>query len=108
MRLKYRSHGQSKDDHPFYVKADWNHPVQPSVALESYLVEDKLQLAEIKITTAKQNLSSKERKTLKELKQNADIIITVVMNKLDKMRWGQIEVNVQQNYRPLVGPIVML
>ena len=41
--------------HPFYVKSKWiPAPVQQSVALESYLEEVKLQLAEIKITKPKQ------------------------------------------------------
>lgn len=50
MRLKYMFHGQNREIHPFYVKSDWNPPVQPSVALESYLEEVKLQLAEIHVT----------------------------------------------------------
>ena len=45
MRLKYMFHGKNREVHPFYVKSDWNPPVQPSVALESYLEEVKSQLA---------------------------------------------------------------
>lgn len=61
MRFKYMFYGQNTDVHPFYVKSDWNPPVQPSsVALESYLKEVKLQLAELKITKPKQNFSCKE------------------------------------------------
>ena len=41
MRLKYMFHGKNREVHPFYVKSDWNPPVQPSVALESYLEEIK-------------------------------------------------------------------
>ena len=68
MRLKYMFHGQNREIHPFYVKSDWVPPVQPSVALESYLEEVKLQLAEIHITKPKHNLSRNERKALNELK----------------------------------------
>ena len=73
MHLKYMFHGKNREVHPFYVKSDWNPPVQPSVALESYLEEVKSQLAEIKITKPKNNLSRKEHEALTELKQNTDI-----------------------------------
>ena len=42
MRLKYIFHGQNKSIHPFYVKSNWEPPVQPSVTLEHYLEEVKL------------------------------------------------------------------
>ena len=73
MRLKYMFHGKNREVHPFYVKSDWNPPVQPSVALESYLEEVKSQLAEIKITKPKNAFSRKEHEALTELKQNTDI-----------------------------------
>ena len=73
MRLKYIFHGKKKEIHPFYVKSNWNPPVQPSVALESYLEEVKSHLAEIEITKPKCNLSRKEHQALIELKQNTDI-----------------------------------
>ena len=87
-------HRKKWDVHPFYVKCDWNPPVQPSVAFETYLEEVKLQLAEMKITKPKNNLSCKEHEALTELKQNKDINLkkadkgstTVVMNKTDKIR----------------------
>ena len=37
MRLKYIFHRQNKSIHPFYVKSNWEPPVQPSVTLEHYL-----------------------------------------------------------------------
>ena len=49
MHLKYMFLGKNREVYPFYVKSDWNQPVQPSVALESYPKEVKSQLAEIKI-----------------------------------------------------------
>ena len=114
MRLKYMFHGKNREVHPFYVKSDWNSPVQPSVALESYLEEVKSQLAEIKITKPKNNLSRKEHEALTELKQNTDINLkkadkgstTVVMNKTDKIREGQIQIEDKHNYRPLSQPMV--
>ena len=114
MRLKYMFHGQNREIHPFYVKSDWNPPVQPSVALESYLEEVKLQLAKIHITKPKRNLSHNERKALNELKQNHHINLkkadkgstTVVMNKTDKIREGQSQINDENNYSPLTEPMV--
>ena len=63
MRLKYIFHGQEKEPHPFYVKSHWEPPVQPSVALENYLEGVKTELAEIKLSKQKQNLSHKECQT---------------------------------------------
>ena len=89
-------------------------PVQPSEALESYLEEVKSQLAEIKITRPKNNSSRKEYEALTGLKQNTDINLkkadkgstTVVMNKTDKIREGQIQIDDKHNYRPLSEPVV--
>ena len=53
-------HGKNRVVHPFYIESDWNPPVQPSVALESYLEEVKSQLAEVKIRKPKNNLSRKQ------------------------------------------------
>lgn len=64
MRLRYIFHGQKKPTHPFYVKSNWDPPVEPSVALESYLEEVKQQIAQIKITKPNQNLSRKERQAI--------------------------------------------
>ena len=95
IRLKYIFHSKKKEINPFYVKSNWNPPVQPSVARESYLKEVISHLAEIEITKAKCNLSRKDQ-VLIELKQNTDInikkadkgSITVVMSKTDKIREG--------------------
>ena len=114
MRLKYMFHGQNRKIHPFYVKSDWNTPVQPSVALESYLKEVKLQLAEIHITKPKQKLSLYEWKALNEPRQNHHINLkkadkgstTVVMNKTGKIREGQSQINDEYNYSSLTEPMV--
>ena len=98
MRLKYIFHKENKEPHPFHVHADWNPPVQKSVALESYLENVKIQLAEIKPIKPKNNLSHNEYKALTELKKNTNIVLkkadkgtaTVIMNKCDKIQEAQI------------------
>ena len=113
MRLKNIFHGKKKEIHPFHVKSNWNPPVQPSVALERDLEKVKSHLAEIEIKP-KCILSRKEHQALIELKQNTDINIkkadkgstTVVMNKTDKIREGQIQIEDEHNYRPLLEPMV--
>ena len=114
MRLKYMFYGHNRNVHPFYVKSNWNPPVQRSVALESYLEEVKLQLTEIQITKPKQNLSRDEQKALNELKQNNDINLkkadkgstTVIMNKTDKIKEGENLLNDEQSYKRLTEPMV--
>ena len=39
MRLQYIFHREENEPHPFHVKSDWEPPVQPSVALETFLEE---------------------------------------------------------------------
>ena len=67
MRLQHMYYGTEKEQHPFYVKSNWNPPVQQSVALESYLEEVKISLAEINLTKPKNNLPPAEREALKAL-----------------------------------------
>ena len=74
MRLQYIFHGQNKEPHPFHVKSNWMPPVQPSVALESYLEDVKAQLADITVTKPKNNLSREEVKALKELKTQPEMM----------------------------------
>ena len=114
MRLKYMFYGHNRNVHPFYVKLNWNPPVQRSVALESYLEEVKLQLTEIQITKPKQNLSRDEQKALNKLKQNNDINLkkadkgstTVIMNKTGKIKEGENLLNDEQSYKRLTEPMV--
>ena len=114
MRLKYMFYRHNRNVHPFYVKSNWNPPVQKSVALENYLEEVKLQLTEIQITKPKQNLSRDEQKALNELKQNSDINLkkadkgstTVFMNKTDKIKEGENLLNDEQSYKRLTEPMV--
>ena len=42
MRLQYMHYCAEKKQRPFYVKSNWNPPMQQSVALESYLEEVKI------------------------------------------------------------------
>ena len=75
MRLKYIFHGNGKEPHPFHVKSDWDPPVQPSVAVETFLEEVKFERANIKFDRPKDNLSQGERKALKELSRDKNIVI---------------------------------
>ena len=61
MRLQFIFHGKDKEPHHFHVKSNWEPPIQPSVALETYLEEVKIQLAEIQISKPKNNLPTNER-----------------------------------------------
>ena len=78
------------------------------------LDKGKMDLAEIKITKPKQNLSRNDRKALSKLTQNKEINLkkadkgntTVVMNTIHKIQEGQIQLNDQDNYRPLDSPMV--
>ena len=60
MRLQYIFFWVDHELHPFHFKSDWILPVQPSVSLESYLEEVKVQLAEILLTKPKDNLPDME------------------------------------------------
>ena len=114
MRLKYIFHGQDKEPHPFHVKSTWKPPIQRSVALESYLEEVKIQLAEIKPTKPKNNLPAAEQRALKALKHDKEINLkkadkgttTVVFNIQDKIKEGQIQLDNKEHYRQLEEPMV--
>ena len=114
MRLKYIFHGQNNKPHPYHVKSNWIPQVQPSVALESYLEEVKLQLAEIKLSQPRNNLSSKEREALQSLKRNKDLNVkkadkgscVVIMDTEKKINEGQTLLDNSKHYRPLDEPMV--
>ena len=57
---------EEKGTHPCHVKSDWDPPVQPSVALETYLEEVRFKLATVNIGKSKHNLSPEERCAPKE------------------------------------------
>ena len=83
--------------------------VQPSIALETFLEEVKLELASIEFDKPKDNISTGERQALKELSRNKSIILkksdkgntTVLMSRQDKLNEGQVLLNDSNNYRPL-------
>ena len=114
MRLLYIFHGQNREPHPFQVKSTWMPQVQHSVALESYLEKVKAQLAEIKITKPKNNLSRNEVKALKELKNNPAINLkkadkgttTVIMNKAEKIYEANVQLDNRKHYERLKAPMV--
>ena len=75
MRLRYIFHNKENEQHPFHVKSNWEPPVQQSVALETYLEEVRVKLAEIELITPRNNLPFKERKALRALRSNSEITI---------------------------------
>ena len=64
--LQYIFYREEKEPHSFHVKSNWNLPVQPSVALQTFLEEVRFELATINIKP-KDNLSHAEPCALKEL-----------------------------------------
>ena len=114
MRLQYIFHGVEKEPHPFNVKSDWKRPVQPSVALETFQEEVKLELASIEFDKPKDNISTGERQALKELSSNQSIIltksdkdnITGLMSRQDKLTEGQVLLDDLNNYQPIDRPMV--
>ena len=98
MRLQYIFHGKERERHPFHVKLDWIPSVQPSVALETFLEEVKIELARTELVKLKDNISMGERQALKELSRNKSIILkksdkgstTVLMSRQDKLNEGQV------------------
>ena len=61
MCLQYIFHGEKTKPHPFHVRSTCKTQVQPSVALESYLEEVKIKLAELELKNLKDNLNPTER-----------------------------------------------
>ena len=114
MRLRYIFHWQNKPIHAFYVKSNWEPPVQPSVVLENYLEEVTLQIAETNITRPKPNLSRKGRKALNTLKQKKDLNFkkadkgtTIVgMDNQNKIQVDQVQINILNINKPLDKLIV--
>ena len=114
MRLRYIFHDTESEQHPFHIKSNWEPPVQQSVALETFLEKVRVQLAEIELIKPRNNLLFKERKALRELRSNSEIIIkktdkgtaTVIMNKTDKIQEGQVQLDDRKNYMPLETPMV--
>ena len=98
MRLQYIFHGEENEPHPFNVKSDWEPQGQPSLALETFLEEVKLELASIEFDKPKDDISTGERQALKELSRNKSIILkksdkgnaTVLMSRQGKLNEGQV------------------
>ena len=111
MRLQYIFHRENTEPHG---KSTWEPQVQPSVALESYLEEVKIQLAEQGLKNPKDNLNPAERQTLKALKRDNNINLkkadkgttSVVLNIEDKIKEGQTQLDNREHYRPLVNLLV--
>ena len=114
MRLQYIYYDQNTEQHPFHVKSSWIPPIQRLVALETYLEEVKIKVAETPLVKPKNNLPPGEQRALKELIHNKEIILkktdkgttTVVMNRENKINEGQIQLDGRNNYQPLDKPMV--
>ena len=115
MRLKYMFADAKSNLHPFYVRSNWQPPPQSSVALENYLEQTKLEIANITFTNVKDNLSANQRLALKTLKSNSEVNLkkadkgstTVVMDTAQKIEEGLEQVSDERFYKPLVEPIVI-
>ena len=84
------------------------------MALENYLEQTKLEIANITFTNVKDNLSANQRVALKTLKSNSEVNLkkankgstTVVMDTTQKIEEGLEQVSDKRFYKPLVEPIV--
>ena len=74
-KIQYIVGKEMKNVHPFHVKSNWVPPIQPSVALETFLEEVKFELAEIELQRPKDNLLHNERRALKELSHGKNIAL---------------------------------
>ena len=114
MRLQYIFHGEENEPHPFNVKSDWEPQGQPSLALETFLEEVKLELASIEFDKPKDNISTGERLAVKELSRNKSIILKKsdkgkhhrIDEQTGQTNEGQILLDDLNNYRPLDKPMV--
>ena len=77
-------------------------------------MEVKISLANIQVRRPKDNLPHRERRALKDLTRNKNIVLkkankgtaTVIMNRQDKIKEGQSLLDDRNNYRPLVEPMI--
>ena len=114
MCLQYIFFGENTKPHPFHVKSTCKTQIQPSVALESYLEEVIIKLAELELKNPKDNLNPAEGETLNTLKRDTNINLkkadkgttSVVLNIEDKIKEGQTQLDNREHYRPLVNPLV--
>ena len=89
-------------------------PVQPSIALESYLENVGAQLAEVTVTKLKNNFSRNEITALKELKNSSAFnfkkvdkgTTTVIMSETEKIEEAKVQLDNRVHYKPLRLPIV--
>lgn len=114
MRLKHHFANSTSKPHPFHVKSTWQPPLQPSVALESYLERTKFEIASIVFHNTEDNLTAKQRQALNTLRANKRVNLkkadkgstTVVMDTFDKIKEGKEQVSDQNFYTPLAQPMV--
>ena len=104
--------GSIKKPHPFLqVRLG---PISPALSCLRNLEEVKFELASIKLNRPIDNLSQGEQNALKELLRDKNIELkkankgttTVIMNKTDKFKGCQVQLDDIHNYWPLDKPIV--
>ena len=99
---------------PFTLNQTGNLQFNNQLRSKLFLEKVRVQLAEIELIKPRNNLPFKERKALRELRSNSEIIIkktdkgtaTVIMNKTDKIQEGQVQLDDRKNYMPLETPMV--
>ena len=116
MRLKYMFANKKKTKpHPFHVKSNWQPPPQPSVALETYLEETKLEIASTVFCPQPDNISAGERAAINALKKNSELNLKkadkgttlVILNTTQKIEEGLQQLSDDKFYKPLPPPIVV-
>ena len=113
IRIRYAFANQKKKQHPFHVNSNWKPPITQSVALKSYLDELKSELSKATFVKPRDNLTKSERKALKNIKTNTKIKVkkadkgtsTVIMNKEDKIKEGQIQLDNTDHYKHIDQPM---
>ena len=99
---------------PFTLNQTGNLQFNNQLRSKLFLEKVRVQLAEIELIKPRNNLPFKERKALRELRSNSEIIIKktdkgtamVIMNKTDKIQEGQVQLDDRKNYMPLETPMV--
>ena len=88
--------------------------MQPSVALETFLEEVKVELADIQLSKPKHILPYNKRMAIRELKRNSEINIkkadqgtsTVIMNKQDKIHYLLLDIPISESTQERVQRII--
>ena len=100
MRYRYCFHKNSDKLHPFYQKTGYE-PEFSCHSLENYISLTKFQLSYLPVRKFRDNISEKERQSIKNLKRNKQLVIkkaekhgnVVVLNKDNYLSEGYLQLN---------------